>query len=218
MQAQKNIIDCYDRTASNYADKFMDELSHKHLDQLLLHAFAAENIANGKCIDLGCGPGQTTRHLAGRGWKELVGTDISPVMIKVAKAINPQLQFETADMLRLPYPANSFGSAIAFYSIVHFDYPQLSVAFKEIRRVLKDNGQFLFSFHIGDTPVHLDEFLDQPVNIDFHFFDPVKIIELLRSGGFEIIDSLERDYYPGEYPSRRAYIWVKAAAPDSAKQ
>lgn len=209
MQPQKNIIECYDRTAKNYADKFIDELSHKHLDQILLNAFASENREKGKLIDLGCGPGQTTKYLAACGWKDILGVDLSPGMIRVAKEINPQLNFETADMLKLLYADKTFAGAIAFYAIVHFDYEQIKIAFAEINRILADNGQFLFSFHIGDNSVHLDEFLDQQVNIDFNFFQPTRIIELLAATGFEIIDSLEREHYPAEYPSKRAYIWAK---------
>ena len=111
---------------------------------------------------------------------------------------------------RLLKADKSFRAAIAFYSIVHFDYVQINIAFTEIKRILTDNGQFLFSFHIGDNTVHLDEFLDHPVNIDFNFFQTTKIIALLTGTGFEIIDSLERQHYPGtEYPSKRAYIWAK---------
>jgi ubiquinone/menaquinone biosynthesis C-methylase UbiE len=210
VQPQKNIIECYDRTAKNYADQFKDELKHKHFDQLLLTAFAAENRDHGKLIDLGCGPGQTTKYLFDCGWKDILGVDISPGMVKVAKEMNPQLNFETADMLKLPYRDKTFAAAIAFYSIVHFDDQQISTAFAEIKRILVDKGQFLFSFHIGDNPVHLDEFLEQPVNIDFNFFQPTKIIGLLTATGFEIVDNLERQPYPGvEYPSKRAYIWAR---------
>jgi SAM-dependent methyltransferase len=209
VQPQKNIIECYDRTAKNYAEKFIDELSHKHFDQILLNAFASENRDHGKLIDLGCGPGQTTKYLADCGWKDVLGVDLSPEMVKVAKEINPQLNFETADMLRLNYPDKSFGAAIAFYSIVHFDPAQINIAFTGINRVLIDNGQFLFSFHTGDGSVHRDEFLEQPVNIDFYFLQPTRIIELLTATGFEIIDNIEREHYPAEYPSKRAYIWAK---------
>lgn len=210
MNGQKNIIDCYDKTASNYADKFMDELNHKHLDRVLLKSFASENLGKGRLIDLGCGPGQTTKFLSDCGITDILGVDISSQMISVAKKTNPQINFDTADILNLKYPDNYFTSAIAFYSIVHFDYNQVKTAFKEIKRVLTDNGQFLFSFHIGDNLVHLDNFLDHPVNIDFQFFQIDKITDLLLETGFEIIDVIERQpYKDAEYPSKRAYIWTK---------
>lgn len=209
MQEQKNIIDCYDKTARNYADKFMDELRHKHLDRILLKSFASENSDRAKIIDLGCGPGQTTKYLYDCGQTDILGVDISPQMVTVAKNINPHLHFDIADILRLKYPDRFFDSAIAFYSIVHFDYGQIKTAFKEIKRVLADKGQFLFSFHIGDNTVHLDDFLDNQVNIDFYFFETTKITDLLTETGFEIIDIIERQPYKDvEYPSRRAYIWT----------
>jgi ubiquinone/menaquinone biosynthesis C-methylase UbiE len=210
MQNQRNIIDCYNRTAKKYADKFIDELSHKHLDRILLRSFALENIHRGKIIDLGCGPGQTTRFLSECGITPLVGTDLSPAMIDAAKQCNPQLHFETADMLALNYSDNTFGSAVAFYSIVHFSPLQVKTAFMEIKRVLIKGGQFLFSFHVGKEPVHLDEFLDQQVNIDFCFFEVSQILNLLKEADLKLIDVIEREPYPDvEHPSKRAYVWVK---------
>ncbi len=109
MQPQEDIINCYDKTAKNYADKFIDELSKKHFDRILLQSFAFENMNRGKLVDLGCGPGQTTKYLYDCGLTDIVGTDISPEMIRVAKNINPELAFETADILWLKYPNNFFG-------------------------------------------------------------------------------------------------------------
>jgi SAM-dependent methyltransferase len=210
MQDQKNIIDCYNKTASNYAGKFVNELEDKHLDTILLKAFIKENIAKGKLIDLGCGPGQTTRFLFENGFTNILGVDLSPEMIKVAAQLNPHVQFEQADMLCLHYPDNSFGAAIAFYSIVHFDYKQVGIAFREIKRILAEDGALLFSFHIGDNIIHLDNFLDHPVKIDFHFFDVEKIKNILIETGFEIVDIIERHPYAEvEHQSKRAYIWVK---------
>lgn len=209
MQPQQNILDCYNKTAGNYAGKFADELNHKHLDGILLKAFAGENAGKGKFIDLGCGPGQTTKYLFDGGVTNIIGTDISPAMIMVAKEINPNLDFDTADMLSLPYPGGSFGAAIAFYSVVHFSYDQMATAFSEIKRVLRKDGQFLFSFHIGDSIVHLDNFLDHDVNIDFYFFEVKKIKDILTESGFAIMDVIEREPYMGfEYASKRAYIWA----------
>jgi len=210
MQEQKNIIDCYDKTAINYAEKFSNELDNKHLDKILLKAFIAENIANGRLIDLGCGPGQTTKFLYDNGFTDTIGIDISSEMVKVAKWTNPQLNFEQADILSLKYQDDHFGSAIAFYSMVHFDYDQVRTALKEIKRVLADKGELLFAFHIGDSIVHLDNFLEQKVEIDFYFFEVAKIKNILIETGFEIVDIIERQPYKDvEHQSERAYIWAK---------
>ena len=99
---------------------------------------------------------------------------------------------------------------LSFYSIVHFDYFQVLTALKEIKRVLIDQGELLFAFHIGDNIVHLDNFLDHKVEIDFHFFEVKKIKDILLEVGFEIIDIIIRQPYTNvEYQSERAYIWIK---------
>lgn len=210
MQEQINIIHCYDKTAINYAEKFINELDNKHLDQILLKAFIAEHINKGPIIDLGCGPGQTTKFLSDNGFTDCIGIDISSEMVSVAKRMHPNLNFEQADILNLKFQDNRFGSAIAFYSIVHFDYDQVRAALKEIKRVLKDNGEFLFAFHIGDNIVHLDNFLGHDVEIDFYFFEVEKIKSILEETGFETVDVITRQPYKDvEHQSERAYIWAK---------
>jgi ubiquinone/menaquinone biosynthesis C-methylase UbiE len=207
---QQNIIACYNATAEEYAANLFDELSKKPLDRLLLRQFAAENKAKGKMIDLACGPGQTTKFLAENGVENIIGTDLSPGMITKAKELNPALQFQTADMLKLDFPDQYFASAVAFYAIVHFNDNQLGTAFAEINRVLTVGGQFLLSFHIGDEIFHRDEFFGVAVDIDFCFFRTEKIIELLKGANFKIIDAIERYPYENvEHTSKRAYLWVE---------
>lgn len=206
MKLQKNIIETYDKIAGNYAAHYMNELEHKPLDRLLLRDFASENKGKGTILDIGCGPGQTTKFLSDEGCTNIIGTDISPVMIAEAKRINPQLNFEVADALSLNYNTDTFAAAVAFYAIVNLDYPVIKTAFTEINRVLKPGAPFLFSFHTGDDIVHLDELLNENVNIDFYFLDVDSIISLLKETCFSVTDALVRYPYPQEYPSQRAYI------------
>lgn len=209
MQSIKKNVKCYNEVASNYADKFGDELSHKLFDRLLLKEFASVNKDNGPVADFGCGPGQTTKYLFDHGVKEIIGVDISTEMVSIAQKTSPEIKFENGDILNLPYTANYFGNAIAFYAIVHFSNDQMKIAFTEIHRVLKKGGQFLFSFHVGDEVIHFDTFLDKEVDIDFFFFQTDEIVALLNETGFKLVDVVERYPYKEEYASKRAYIWAK---------
>jgi SAM-dependent methyltransferase len=210
MQQQEKIVKTYNATAESYAATRIDELSKKHLDRLILNEFARLNKDNGTCADFGCGPGQATKFLFDAGVKDIIGIDISPGMVNVARRLFPYIKFETGDLLALPYEENYFSSAVAFYAIVHFDYDQIAKAFKEINRVLRKDGHFLFSFHVGDETVHFDKANDIDVDIDLHFFQTNRILELLRDSKFKIIDTIERFPYPDvEYATKRAYVWAE---------
>jgi len=86
---------CYDAIAGAYADELFDELSKKPLDRLLLKQFAGENKGKGRIIDLGCGPGQTTRFLADSGVTDIFGTDISTGMIAKRRNLARHLIFKS---------------------------------------------------------------------------------------------------------------------------
>jgi ubiquinone/menaquinone biosynthesis C-methylase UbiE len=210
MQSNEKIVDCYNQVAERYAAERSDELSNKHLDRLLLRAFAAANKNKGPFADFGCGPGQTTKFLYDNGVKNITGIDISPAMVDAAQKLSPEIKFETGDLLNISYEDNYFGGALAFYSIVHFGYDQIKVAFSEVNRVLKKEAQFLFSFHAGNEAVHFDSAYEKAVDIDLYFHQTDRIIALLHDTGFTLIDALERyPYQDTEYQSRRAYIWAE---------
>ena len=177
---------------------------------MLLKEFASVNKDRGVFADFGCGPGQATKFLFDYGVRNIIGIDISPAMINAARRLFPEIKFEPGDLLKISCESNYFGSVLAFYAIVHFNYDQVKAAFNEINRVLKNGGQFLFSFHVGDETVHFDKGYDKDVDIDLYFFPTNKILELLDDTGFGIIDALERyPYKDVEYPSKRAYIWAE---------
>jgi SAM-dependent methyltransferase len=185
MQPPEKIIKTYNATAESYAATRIDELSKKHFDQIILREFARLNNNLGTC-------------------------DISPGMVNVAQRFFPNIRFETGDLLALPYEANHFASAVSFYAIVHFDYNQIDQAFKEVSRVLKKGAHFLFSFHVGEETVHFDNANGIDIDIDLHFLQTDRILKLLGDNNFSIIDTVERLPYPEvEYPTKRAYVWVK---------
>lgn len=210
MNSQEKVLNCYNKVADDYALERWDELSRKHIDRLLLKEFASVNKDKGPCADFGCGPGQTTRFLYENGIKDIIGIDLSPAMVNAARRLSPEIKFETGDLLNISYPPGYFVSALAFYSIVHFNTDQVQKCFGEISRVLKTGGDFLFSFHVGDEIVHFDKAHDKEVDIDLYFFKTDDIVELLSGAGFNTIDAIERRPHENmEYPTSRGYIWAE---------
>lgn len=207
MHQLNEVKNCYNQTAEEYAKAFYNELSHKSFDRMVLKRFANENKANGKIADLGCGTGQTTKFLRDAGIEKIVGIDLSSEMIKEASRLNKTIEFEVGNMLELSKSDEAFGAVLAFYAIVHFNYEEIEKAFAEIYRVLKTSGQFLFSFHIGDGRVDLDEFLEKELRITFYYFEVDRILAILEKVGFNVLETVVRNPYKDvEYPSKRAYI------------
>lgn len=207
MHQLDEVQNTYDLTAAEYAEQFYNELDHKPLDRVLLNRFAAEVKDLGRSADIGCGCGHTTAYLRHRGITDLVGIDLSTEMITQAQRLNPEIEFESGNMLELNEPDGVFGSILAFYAIVHFNYTEIEAALHEFFRTLKPGGVLLFSFHVGEEKTELDEFLGVRTRITFYYFDVDHIHRLLNSAGFEISETVIRyPYTDVEYPSKRAYI------------
>jgi ubiquinone/menaquinone biosynthesis C-methylase UbiE len=208
-QNSKKISDVYNTVAMEYAEKFRGEHDKKPQDREILQRFSKEVSGRKPVWDFGCGPGETTQYLSNLGI-EISGLDISEKLIEQARLNHPNITFRKGDILELEFENESIAAIVAFYAIVNFSQKQVGKAFSEIFRALKPGGLLLFTYHIGDEELHLDEFLGKNVEIDFMFFKSDFIFNCIKEKGFENIEIIERDPYPEvEYQSRRAYVFAK---------
>ncbi len=214
-QDLNKIENLYDVVAKEYAETFSGEHEKKPKDKEILHRFSQEIGDRRPVWDFGCGPGQTTKYLKNLGI-EISVLDLSEKIIEQARTIHPEIHFRKGNILKLEFENDSIAGVVAFYAIVHFTEEQVGIAFREVFRVLQPAGIFLFTYHIGEETIHVEEFLGKKINIDFMFFTTDLIYSCLKDSGFEKIEIIERDPYPGvEYESRRAYVF--AIKPGSQK-
>ncbi len=199
----------YDRVSEEYALRIFGELEHKPVDRQLLDQFAARIQRLGPVCDMGCGPGHVARYLHERG-VQVIGIDLSSVMVEQALRLNPGIEFRQGNMLSLDIEDGALGGIAAFYSIIHIPRTEVAVALAEMKRVLRPGGLLLLAFHVGHETLHLDEWWGQRVSVDFNFFRPEEMVSYLKAVGFEIEDTVEREPYPEvEHQSRRCYIFAK---------
>jgi SAM-dependent methyltransferase len=199
----------YDAVADEYVRRIADELQHKPLDRQLLDRFAATVRGRGLVCELGCGPGHVARYLQEQGLT-VRGIDLSTEMVEQARRLMPGMRFARGDMTALDVPDASWAGIVAFYSIIHIPREQVPATLREWRRALQPGGRLLLSFHIGGETLHLDEWWERKVSLDFHFFEPGEMAGYLESAGLAIEEIIQREPYPEiEHQSRRAYIFAQ---------
>ena len=123
-------------------------------EELLIDKFF---LPRGKTLDIGCGAGRVTVPLYERGF-QVVGMDYSKNMIVAAKAINNAIDYRVGNILSTSFADQEFDNIIfSFNGLMLLEtYEERLSATKEIRRILKRNGAFIFT-----TP-YLDNKVEKP--------------------------------------------------------
>src|SRR3989344_7291085 len=129
-------------------------------------------------LDIGCGTGRTTIPLFKKGYK-VTGIDLTPEMIKNAKKIvnskNLKVNYLLGDATNLKLKDNSFDNAL-FSNNGWTQIPgkeNIIKALKEVNRILKPKGLFIFTTHIRKIKGYFWFWVWQWVQI--RLFKPLKL-------------------------------------------
>jgi ubiquinone/menaquinone biosynthesis C-methylase UbiE len=178
---------------------------------------------NGKLLNVGCAHGPDFLPFS-QGF-ELWGVDSSPAMLEQALKYSAKFKLYvnlvTADALFLPFPDNTFDWAISVATYHHIKgREERERAFRELKRVLKPNGEafvtvwnrgqprFWFRSKEQQVPWRLKE---KTVCRYYHLFSYGELRRLLIKAGWEIIaTSPEKSYhFPIRHFSRNICALVK---------
>ena len=67
----------------------------------------------------------------------MVGVDLSPAMVEVARRRYSEVTFRVGSLLTIPATDGEFAGAIAFYSIIHLRPDDRALAYAEMSRVVR---------------------------------------------------------------------------------
>jgi ubiquinone/menaquinone biosynthesis C-methylase UbiE len=99
-----------------------------------------------RILDLACGPGTLSKRLSAMvsPGGEVVGVDLAPGMVEVARALNiPNARFEVMDIDGLAFDDESFDGALCGHGFQFM--PDLRRSLSEARRVLRRDGRLCAS-------------------------------------------------------------------------
>jgi ubiquinone/menaquinone biosynthesis C-methylase UbiE len=184
----------HDRLAKTYHDAF-SAVTNRAIEPLLNAARVDEGT---RLLDVASGPGTLAGRAAERG-ALVVGIDIAPSMVALARILHPALSFREASAEDLPFATSSFDAVTSSFGIGHFSKPDRVL--EEFRRVLVPKGRAALSWWdgfgqnringiffdvINDLGIRTAGALPAGPSVD-QFSDPDKFAAILRAAGFEDI-------------------------------
>lgn len=106
-----------------------------------------ERLRPGRVLDAACGTGAVAQQLVARG-HEVVGVDISAVMLSRARTAAPEARFVVGDLTNLPLPDSDVHHVVCSLALTHLS--DLHPFFAEAARVMRPGGHLL----VVDTRGH----------------------------------------------------------------
>ena len=134
----------HDRLADSYHALFVPVTEHA-AEPLLS---AARIQAGMRVLDVACGSGVISKHVAKRG-ASVTGVDLAPRMLELAAKLNPGCTFREASVDSMPFEDGAFDALVCAFGIGHF--PDAPTAVAECARVTRVGGVSAFAW--WDLPV-----------------------------------------------------------------
>ena len=171
-----------------------------------------------RVLELACGTGIATEHLrrALAIGVELVATDLNDGMMDYARAKRgalPNVRFDKADALALPYDDDAFDAVVCQFGIMFF--PDKSAGMREAFRVLRPGGTFLFSVwdSLERNPVAK---LGREILARFFDADPPGFVEL--PFGYHALDPIKGSLQESGFGEIRIHVLPATVECPSARR
>lgn len=153
----------FDRDRESYRDAVNSSISFSGADVDFFARLKADDLVaalrrrlggaeKARVLDVGCGPGVTDTHLAGRVG-ELHGADVSAEILEAAAAANPTVDYHRFDGVTLPFPAASFDATFTICVLHHVEPAERPGLVREMRRVTRPGGLVAIYEHNPFNPL-----------------------------------------------------------------
>lgn len=204
----------YDTVAETYA-KVLPDLGFESAEDLaMIQRFVTEVDASPdrKVIDAGCGTGRLAAHLRNAGLN-VTGVDLSPTMVRVARRLNPEIEFTAGELTALPADGGSADGVVSWYSIIHLEPDAIDTVAREFARVLRPGGAALVAFQAGSGSRALTRAYGHDVVLRTELHNPGDVTRSFAAHGFEPMEQLVRPPRESEKQPQAVLLFRRGAGP-----
>ncbi|WP_316741339.1 class I SAM-dependent methyltransferase [Streptomyces sp. MK7] len=151
----------FDALGADYEKAFAGSAAHRSSLEWVLGRLAPGS----RVLDVGSGTGRPTAEtLAGAG-HEVLGVDVSPVMVELATRQVPGASFQCADIREVPLSDASFDAVCVYFSLLQMSRDDQSRLMRRLVRALKPGG----GLAVATVPLDVEDvegvFMGQKVRV-----------------------------------------------------
>ncbi|MGC9495944.1 class I SAM-dependent methyltransferase [Streptomyces sp. WG7] len=186
----------FDALGAEYEKAFAGSHPHRRSLEWLLGRLAPGS----RVLDVGSGTGRPTAEtLAGAG-HDVLGVDISPVMVDLATRQVPAATFRCADIRDVPLADASFDAVCVYFSLLQLDRREQADLVRRLVRVLKPEGYLVLATVPLDVEGVDATFMGQPVRVTS--FSAQDLTTVAEEAGLEVL-AQEASLFTPAHPDAR---------------
>ncbi|GAA2459473.1 class I SAM-dependent methyltransferase [Streptomyces glaucus] len=180
----------FDALGLTYEKAFGDSAAHRESLEWLLGRLAPGS----RVLDVGSGTGRPTAAALAAAGHEVLGVDVSPVMVDLAARQVPGARFRRADIRDVPLEDGSFDAVCVYFSLLQMSRAQQADVLRRLARALRPGGVLV----LATVPLDVEDveavFMGQPVRVTS--FAAEDVVALVRAAGLTVLSERSVTFIP----------------------
>lgn len=184
---------------NKYADKYEEQYMSVDLYNTSLDKFCAEITSDkASILDVGCGPGNVTQYLIKqRPDFNILGVDIAPNMISLAKKNNPSAVFKVMDGTQIFDLNNTYNGVVCAFLFPYLSKEKAIEFIRSAVKLLKKDGLLYIStmedLNINSKFQGASQDKNDQLFINYH--EMGYLTDTLKEHGLDIILSTQQEFH-----------------------
>jgi ubiquinone/menaquinone biosynthesis C-methylase UbiE len=184
-------VDLFNKLADTYQQRFFSvELYSESLLQ-----FSAQLKEGASVLDVACGPGNISHFLLNRRPDlKLLGIDLAPNMIQLARINNPTAEFTVYNAMEIDQLDSNFDAIIVGFLFPYLSIDQVKSFLQKVYQKLSENGVLYLSTMEDLYENSRLKASSTGEQLMMHYYEAGFLVQLLEQIGFQILSKQVQPY------------------------
>jgi SAM-dependent methyltransferase len=191
-------VDLFNKLADSYQERFFSVDHYEDSLQIFMNHLKEDSTV----LDVACGPGNISHFLLERLPKlQLLGIDLAPNMIDLARKNNPGARFLVYDALLIDHLESHFDAVIVGFLFPYLSIDQVELFLFKVHEKLNENGLVYLSTMEDLYENSRLKSSSTGEEVLMHYYEADFLVRLMEQIGFHIISTHRQPFAVSETES-----------------